>query len=1062
MKEADNELAQLQKGIAALEAQRALLGDVVVDAAIGPMRRRLGKLEGQSQSSQQRKQATVLFADVSGFTPLSETMDAEVVAGIMNDLWAAVDQAITDNGGRIDKHIGDAVMALWGTEAAREDDPEMAVRGALAMQAAIDEFCTTHSVPLAMRIGMNTGPVLLGQVGSTAEFTAMGDAVNLASRLEHAAPVGGVLVSHDTYRHVRGIFDVAVQEPLTVKGKAEPVQTYLVQRAKPRSFRMATRGVEGIETRMVGRDHDLGMLQEAYADAVESAETRVVTVIGEAGVGKSRLLYEFDNWIELRPELVTYFKGRGTPNTQNVPYSLFHDLFAFRFDIRDSDSAALALDKFQAGMAPYIHPDQAAVAGQWLGFDFSASEAVIRLLDAEGFAETARAYLMRYFRGVVAEGPVVVLLEDIHWADDISLDLVLHLAATLPAAPLLVVAVARPVFFERRPGWGEGETAFRKITLAPLSRRASRMLVEEILQRVDDLPDALRDLIVDAAEGNPYYVEEMVKMLIDQGVIERVTSGERRLLWSDEMTSEDSPNSSLVTRHSSLETWLVRADRLEGLKVPPTLTGLLQARLDGLPRPEREVLQRASVVGRLFWDDCVAELMETEREAVEPTLQAVRGRELIFRREHSAFAHAGEYIFKHALLRDVAYETVLLKHRAAFHGKVARWLEDHAGERRDEYLGLIAEHYIHAGERLKAAELLELAAHEARQVGTYFAVRQALERALALREANGETAGPAVRRAKILLGEACLWVSDFPAAEKALEHALADARRDGDVDDQSRALVWLTRSAHYVGDHVRSQALLKEALPLARAAGGTILADALGQAGRDAWMMGDPDAAQRFAYEALEVARAADALRSELNSLNLLGIVAGHIGRLEEARSRFQEVLNLAQANGEMARATIALQNLGDDAYRRGDYREAKAYGLAAFEQSRELEQHSTTAMSLVNIALADLKLDNRESARRQAIEGIILARRLGTMPLVLWGIEVLGELAIAEGDVSRALALFGLIRAHPAADHQHVQWIATALESVDLPLAEVETGLATGAALDFDAVVQEILDGEW
>jgi hypothetical protein len=234
------------------------------------------------------------------------------------------------------------------------------------------------------------------------------------------------------------------------------------------------------------------------------------------------LLYEFDNWIELRPELVTYYKGRGTANTQNVPFSLFRDLFAFRFDIRDSDSAAVALDKFQAGMAPYIDPDQAAVTGQWLGFDFSANEAVSRLLDAEGFAETARAYLMRYFRGIVAEGPAVVLLEDIHWADDSSLDLVLHLAATLPAAPLLVVAVARPVFFERRPGWGEGETAFRKITLAPLSRRASRMLVEEILQRVNDLPDALRDLIVDAAEGNPFYVEEMVKMLIDQGVIERV------------------------------------------------------------------------------------------------------------------------------------------------------------------------------------------------------------------------------------------------------------------------------------------------------------------------------------------------------------------------------------------------------------------------------------------------------------------------------------------------------------------------------------------------------------
>jgi class 3 adenylate cyclase len=343
----ETEAQQLQAAIAALESQRPTLGDAVVDAALTPIREKLAALEAQAQPAQQRKLASVLFADVSGFTALSETMDAEVVAGIMNDLWALVDRAITGHGGRIDKHIGDAVMALWGAETAREDDPERAVRGALAMQAAIEEFCVTapglhgreegaHGgapLQLAMRVGVNTGPVLLGQVGTTGEFTAMGDAVNLASRLEHAAPVGGVLVSHDTYRHIRGVFDVITREPLTVKGKAEPVQTYLVQRAKPRAFRMATRGVEGIETRMIGREAELLSLQTAYQDAVLESETRVVTIIGEAGVGKSRLLYEFDNWVELRPERVTYFKGRGTPNTRSVPYGVFHSLFAFRFNI---------------------------------------------------------------------------------------------------------------------------------------------------------------------------------------------------------------------------------------------------------------------------------------------------------------------------------------------------------------------------------------------------------------------------------------------------------------------------------------------------------------------------------------------------------------------------------------------------------------------------------------------------------------------------------------------------------------------------------------------------------
>ena len=343
MSATETEITQLRAAMTAIEAQRPLLGNSVVDAALAPMREKLAALEAQAHPAQQRKLATVLFADVFGFTALSEMMDAEVVAGIMNDLWTLVDRAITAHGGHIDKHIGDAVMALWGADAGREDDPEMAVRAGLAMQTAIDAFCKTHNAPLALRIGINTGPVVLGSVGTTGELTAMGDAVNLASRLEHAAPVGHVLISHDTYRHVRGIFDVVAQEPFIVKGKTEPVQAYVVKRAKPRAFRLGTRGVEGIETRMIGRDAELLALENVYITAADDAETQVAIVIGEAGVGKSRLLYEFENWLELRPERILYFKGRSTPNTRHVPFSLFRDLFAFRFDIRDNDSATVAL-----------------------------------------------------------------------------------------------------------------------------------------------------------------------------------------------------------------------------------------------------------------------------------------------------------------------------------------------------------------------------------------------------------------------------------------------------------------------------------------------------------------------------------------------------------------------------------------------------------------------------------------------------------------------------------------------------------------------------------------------
>jgi class 3 adenylate cyclase/tetratricopeptide (TPR) repeat protein len=1070
------EREQLRQSITTLEAQRPVLGDAVVEPALAALREKLAALEAQDQPAQQRKLATVLFADVSGFTALSETMDAEVVAEIMNDLWAVVDTAITGHSGRIDKHIGDAVMALWGAEAAREDDPERAVRGALAMQTAIEEFCAislgAHGrgegahrgapLQLAMRIGVNTGPVLLGQVGTTGEFTAMGDAVNLASRLEHAAPAGGVLISHDTYRHVRGVFDVAVREPIFVKGKAEPVQTYLVQRAKPRAFRMATRGVEGIETRMVGREAEMIILQTAYEDAIGESETRVVTISGETGVGKSRLLYEFDNWIELRPEAVTYFKGRGTPNTQNVPYSLFRDLFAFRFDILDSDSVATAFEKFKSGMTGYVEPDQAAIAGHWLGFDFSGSEAVSRLLGGSGFAETARAYLTRYFRGLLAVGPAVVLLEDIHWADDSSLDLVLHLTSSIPAAPLLVVAVARPVFFERRPGWGEGEASFQPITLRPLSKRASRALVEEILQRVDNIPADLRDMIVDSAEGNPYFVEELVKMLIEQGVIQRVTSDELRVTSEEARDSSSRRTTGVVTQHSSLDSWRVRADKLVDIKVPPTLTGLLQARLDGLPRPEREALQRASVVGRLFWDDAVAQLLETEREAVEPMLEAVRRRELIFRREHSTFADCGEYLFKHNLLRDVAYETVLLKHRAMFHGRVARWLEIHAGERHDEYLGLIAEHYVQAGESLKAAELLEQSVQEAVQAGILSAARQTLERALALRQAAGEDTILTAYQAHINLGIALQRLGEVQPSEVELEQGLAGARQAADEESQVKALTWLSRVPMIRGEFEPVMRMVEEALRIGRRIGGTSLAQALYSNSNVSWLIGDLKAAEAYALEMLEVSRKNGKVYDEMDALAAITNAVGDPPYHELARNSIEQHLLLARQINHLPNEARALLNRGNIAYFAGELADARSDTMAAIDRFQELGELLPLSIGLFNLAQAELKLGNPLNARQSSVEALRLALKLGYMPGVVFAVVFYAQYLVAGNDINQALGYYGLALSQPALENQVKQEIDYDLSQLDLPLDELKAGLAAGAALDFDTVVQEILDGRW
>ena len=1054
---------QLRAAITALEGQRSLLGDDVVDVVLGPIREKLAALEAQDQPAQQRKLATVLFADVSGFTALTETMDAEVVAGIMNDLWALVDEAIVDHGGRIDKHIGDAVMALWGAEGIREDDPEQAVRAALAMQEALDTFCQSHNIPMALRIGVNTGPVLLGQVGTTGEFTALGDTVNLASRLESAAPVGKVLISHDTYRHIRGIFSVTAQAPLPVKGKAEPVQTYVVRRAKPRAFRLTTRGVEGIETRMIGRDHEFGLLQRAFVNAVETAETQALHVIGDAGVGKSRLLYEFSNWLELRPEQIYYFKGRATPNTQNLPYSLFRNLFAYRFDILDSDSAAVAMEKFRTGTVDVLPPDQADIVGHWLGFDFSASEAVANLLGSLDFGTVARAHLVRYFRTLAAAEPVVIFLEDIHWADEPSLELAMHLITAIAQAHLLLLSLSRPNLFERHPSWGDGLLSLRRISLKPLTRRSSQALVDEILRQAQNVPDPLRDLVVNTAEGNPFYLEELIKMLIEQGVIERGAAEEQK----DEVdplpfdplhpgTTAPPPPS-----HAPEEVWQVRTDRLAALEVPPTLTGLLQARMDGLPPAEREALQRAAVVGRLFWDDAVAELSPVRRAELSATLESIRNRELIFRHERSSFARTEEYAFKHALLRDVVYETVLIRYRAEFHRRVARWLEVTAGERIGEYLGLIAEHFAQAGEYERAAEYEYRAGEQALRTSAFRAARTAFERGLALRERSGAPAAGSLPY-HLRLGDVCVRMSDFQAAERELTHALSLARANNNIEAQAEALGMMATVVRSVGRIDEADALMEEALPLARQAGGLTLVRVLSGSASHKWQGGHLDAAEEHANEARSLAHQIGHISLETEATISLGIIAGLRGDFDSSIRHFEDSITLARQNGDRYREALSESNLGTTKQYALDFTGAIVHYRASFELCRELGVVERMAIVAHNLADAYSALDQLDEAHHFVRECLSLARQVGALPLQLAALVPLADIMIKEGNVGRALELIGLCRTHPSTPQQKQIGINQVLAEIHLDEAQVASGLATGATLDLDTVVQEILDGNW
>ena len=994
----------------------------------------------RGQVSQERRLVTILFCDVTGSTAVAEQLDPEDWAEIMNGAFEFLIPPIYHHEGTLAQLLGDGLLAFFGAPIAHEDDPERAIRAGLEIAAGVQSYAEElereRGIPgFNVRVGINTGLAVIGEMGSDLRvaYTAMGDAINLAARMEQNAPPGGVLITHDTYRHVRGVFDVLAQQPLTVKGKSDPVLTYLVQAAKVRALRKEVRGVEGLETRMVGRELELLALQRAFEDVIEDSETRVVTVIGEAGVGKSRLLDEFDLWAELRPERFWFFKGRASASTQTVPYSLMRDMLAYRFEILDSDGATTVLAKFRQGMRGILEPDRADLVGQLVGFDLEAggSEAVRALLGSPNFAQLASAYLVQYVRGMVRDHPLLMLLEDLQWADDSSLDLVAHLVAEIPDAAMLIVAAARPELFEGRPNWGEGQEAYSRLELKPLSKRATRGLVEEILQRVDGLPESLRDLVVESAEGNPYYVEELIKMLIEDGVIVR---GEPH--------------------------WQVQLERVADVRVPPTLTAVLQARLDALPQDEKAVLQRASVVGRLFWDSLVADLASDADGGteVEPLLGALRDRELVFQREQSAFADAREYTFKHTILRDVTYETVLLKLRRRYHARVAAWLEAHAGGRLAEYLRLIAGHYELAGERVKAAEYLRRSGEEAYRTNAYRDARAAFERALQLLPTGLEAQRALLA---VALGQALVPLGELAAAMARLEQGLSAARSAGERGTETAALNGLGHVACVQGDWETARRQLHEALALAQAC-----ADTAGQAlaaqrlARVSWLRGEYDEAERWAQQSEKWYEQVGDRQGVIAARNELGIATYHRGEPEQARGYWAANLALAREMGDRLRIAQALTNLGEVAREQGAYEQARSY----YEQGRgifeEIGQRSGVALVLGNLAAVCIAQGQDGAAwqyLRQALRENVASQ---DAPHLLAGLVLVSQLLARAEQPQQAAELLGLALHHPASYSEVEKEAQPALELLHewLGAEELEVAMERGAKLDLAQVVAEIL----
>ncbi|MDW8276540.1 MAG: tetratricopeptide repeat protein [Anaerolineales bacterium] len=1037
------EIEKLRQAIAALEAQRPVLGDSVVNTALAPLREKLKTLQSEAEDTaeelRQRKLVTVLFADIPALAVLGETLDAEDLHAV-NALWNQLDALILKHGGRIDKHTGEGVMALWGAERVHEDDAEQAIRAALAMRQALQSLPILAGQELRLRVGINTGPVIVGPVGTTGEFTALGDTVNLAARLNDTATPGDILISHDTYRLVRGVFDVSIQPPLHVKGKSEAVQTYLVHAAKPRAFRLQeARGVEGIETSLIGRQTELEALQDAFRQLFGRHPLRLVTLIGEMGLGKSRLLHEFLAWTDPLPEDFYLFQGRSHPSETTTPYALWRDIFCFRFQIQDSDTLATVHEKMERGFVEFLPDDERAIEkahiiGQLVGFDFSASPYLRGILqDPKQLRSLGLNTLTRFFVTAAETYPVVLITDDIHWADRGSLDALLYLCAHVPAStPFLVISTARPALFERIPDWGLGLTAARKLELRPLQTEESQALVTQILQKTSHIPPALRDLIVNGAEGNPFYLEELVKMLIDNHVIR---PGE--------------------------ETWQIDMTRLHTAVIPPTLSGVLQARLDRLGLLERASLQRASVVGRVFWDSALKALSpeaEAEPTQLEESLAALRAKELIFQSPDSTFDGTQEYAFKHALLRDVTYETVLKRHRQQYHALVADWLSKASGERRGEYLSVIAEHYEKAGDHDRAVAVLLEAGERALNLSAFDEAFRFFQRALNLLHPR-QTRDLAHVHLKI--GEAFYRAGEFVDSVKSTEKALSLARQLSTSILLAACLAQLGQIYAEMGNYLEAETTLRQALPMARAAGipaRPTLARILYGLGNVYWRLGQPEQARTFCAESRDLARQIGDTHTLLLALNRLGVVMGTLGDAPTEEELYREALSLAVSVGNRERAAVALNNLGALADERGDLPQAQRYYLQAIEMAREIGAQQSLALYLINLGHSEIRLGQFQEATEHLREGLALADHLGAGPWSTAAVLFYARLFYQQGECERAFALIALARRQPAFSSDLARLVEQIFREWQISPAAAEAQLAAAPELEWKTAVRELL----
>jgi class 3 adenylate cyclase len=720
---------------------------------------------------EERKIVSVLFCDLVGFTAASEQQDPEDVRARIRPYHARMREEIERYGATVEKFVGDAVMAVCGAPVAHEDDAERAVRAGLRILEAIAELNEADpGLDLQVRVGINTGEavVTVGARPEHGEGIVTGDVVNTAARIQGAAPVNGVAVSEQTYRATSRVFEYEQLAPVSVKGKAEPLSLW---RAKSARSRFGSDVRDRFKTPFVGRELEKPLLIGTFERAAQQRSVQLVTVVGEPGVGKSRLIAELSAYTDAKPGITRWRQGRCLPYGEGITFWALGEIVKAEAGILESDSAEVAASKLEMAVSP-DEPER-----QWL------LQRLAPLVGVEAASPAERQELFtawrRFLEGLAAGRPTVLVFDDLHWADAALLDFLGHLAEWSQGVPLFVLCAARPELYERRPGWGAGQRNAHTINLSPLSDPETAQLVAHLISTAVLSPE-LEQAVLERAGGNPLYAEEFVRLLADRGL---------------------APDETVL---------------------PESVQALIAARLDTLSPGRKSLLQDAAVLGKVFWAGALAAIGGRAQVELELDLHDLVLKELVRPARTSSMEGESEYSFWHLLVRDVAYSQIPRAERVRRHRAAAAWIERKGGERVEDLAGVLAHHYLQALELAEAAGDSEQAMQLGEPARRFLAL--AGERALGLDTAQAEarlaralelTRAEDPERPELLVqwADAAFQAGRPRDAAEALDEALVTLRARRKMEAAARALQIRSRAALRLGEG-RHVALAAEAVAL--------------------------------------------------------------------------------------------------------------------------------------------------------------------------------------------------------------------------------------------------------